>query len=232
MMKLSDLYEALALNELKNLHMAEGGTIKETEKSSIVLHTNNALTRLYSRFPLKESNLYLEMRGFLTTYHLSSKYAQSNYDPAAGHSFYINDMGNPFKDDVLRVLSVYDGWARKLPLNDRHAWRSVFTPTPTTLQIQHPMEGHALNVHYQASHPRLNIASPDDPIHLPEFLHGALTAYIGYKVLSNINTQESNAKAAELLRTFESICVEVIEQDLVTTGGMTGDIRFEKNGWR
>lgn len=230
-MNLPDLYKRLALGELSNLAMSEDGNILEDEREKIVLHANEGLKRLYTRFQLKEETLFLEQKGFLTNYYLSSKYAQSNYDVGAGHSFYINDLGKPFLDDVLRVLEVRDGLGRKVPLNEPHMWRSVFTPQPTVLQIPHPVEGCVLAVNYQAAHPKLDVEDETAEIILPEFLSEALNAYIAHKVFDHMNTQESAVKAAIHMKAFDTICVEVIEQDLVTRGATTSGYRFEQNGW-
>ena len=85
-MNLPDLYKRLALGELSNLAMSEGGDILEAEREKIVLHANEALKQLYTKFQLREETLFLEQKGFLTNYYLSSKYAQSNYSSSASHS--------------------------------------------------------------------------------------------------------------------------------------------------
>lgn len=230
-MNLLDLYQSLALGELSNLALSVEGTILEEERLKIVLHANEGLKRLYTRFLLKESDLYLDQRGHLTTYSLSSKYAVSNYSAGAGHSFYINDIGNPFKDDVLRVLSAWNRLGEEVPLNKAHLWDSIFTPQPTVLQIPHPGEGKPLTIHYQAAHPKLSVDRPQEVIELPEFLMSALSKFIASEVFTNMTTQESTAKAAEHLSKFEAICVDAVELDLVSTGGSTSGIRFIKNGW-
>lgn len=230
-MNLPDLYKRLALGELSNLAMSEGGDILEAEREKIVLHANEALKQLYTKFQLREETLFLEQKGFLTNYYLSSKYAQSNYSSSASHSFYINDLGKPFEDDVLKVLEVRDGLGRKVPLNEPHMWRSVYTPQPTVLQIPHPVEGGALAVNYQAAHPKLDVEDEDSEIILPEFLSEALNAYIAHKVFAHMNTPESSVKARDHMKTFDTICVDVIEQDLVTRGATTSGFRFEQNGW-
>ena len=230
-MNLTDLYQRLALSELSNLALVDNGSIQENEKAKIIQHANDGLKRLYARFILKEDNLFLEQRGYITHYSLSKKHAQSLFDANAGYSFYINDLGRPFNDDVIKVLEVWDGYGQKLPLNEPYRWRSLFTPQPLILQVPHPIDGATLSVLYQACHPKLTADDDEQLIELPEFLVNALTSFIAYKVYSNMNTAESTAKGAEHFKAFDMNCVEAVEQDLVTTGGMTSGIRFEKNGW-
>lgn len=230
-MNLLDLYKSLALGELKNLAMVQDGTIIDEERSTIILHANEGLKRLYTRFLMAEDTLFLEQRGFLTSYNLTSKYAQSNYVSGAGHSFYINDLGKPFKDDLLRVMTVWDEYGQPLPLNDQTKFTSVFTPHPTLLQVPHPKDGAPLQIQYQAGHEKLVEDDPEQEITLPQFLTGALNAFIASKVFSHMNTQENTIKAAEHRKAFDTICIEVVEQDLITTGASNSGVRFENNGW-
>lgn len=230
-MNLTDLYSRLALGELSNLAMAEGGEILEDEQAKIVMHANASLKRIYSRFCLKTADLILIQKGYLTRYLLTKKYAVSQFVEDAGHSFYIDDTGRPFENDLLKVLEVWDGYGNKLPLNDQHMWTGVFTPQANLLQVNHPVDGEPLSVHYQASHPVLLVDEPEQILELPDFLEAALTSHIAHLVFKFMNTQESSAKAVEHFRSYEAICVEAAEQDLVTTGGTTSGIRFEKNGW-
>ena len=230
-MNLTDLYERLAYGELSNLSLVEDGSIREEEQGKIVMHTNAALTALHTRFPLKDNTLILDQKGYLTTYSLTSKYALSNYVDNAPHSFYINDLGRPFEDDVLRITEVWDAYGEKLPLNDPHMWRSVFTPNVNVLQIPHPVEGQVISVQYQANHPKVSAATPEQVIDIPPFLERAVTLFVAGSVLSHMNTVENTAKGAEHLRAYELICVEVVALELVATGGTTSGFRFEKNGW-
>jgi hypothetical protein len=231
-MDLTELYRRLAVGELSNLSLAEGGVIDEEKKAEIVLYANSGLKKLYTRFLLKEDSLFIdEQIGNRTNYPLDKKYALSNTDVSDPSPRYINDIGRPFTNDVIKVMAVYDGHGCKLPINDPNRRNSVYTPQPALLQIPHPIPGAPLGILYQASHTELLVSTPLQVLELPEFLTGALTAFVASKVFSHMNTQESTAKAAEHLRNYESICIETLEQDLVPVASLTGEARFVKNGW-
>jgi len=230
-MDVTELYRRLALGELSNLAMAEGGVISETKKATVILHANEALNHLHIRFLLKESTLIVEQSTDRTNYPLDSRYAMTNTDPTNTLPRFLNDLSKPFTDDVIKVMSVYDSAGDKLPMNDPSLFNSVFTPLPAVLQVPHPSEGQPLGVIYQAAHPKLSTTRPTQVLELPEFFVGALTAYIAYKVFSQMNTQENSAKGDAHLRTYESICVEATEQDLVTTYVSAAGTRFVNNGW-
>jgi len=230
-MDVTELYRRLALGELSNLAMAEGGVISETKKATVILHANEALNHLHIRFLLKEATLIVEQSTDRTNYPLDSRYAMTNVDVGNTLPRFINDLSKPFTDDVIKAMSVYDGTGDKLPMNDPNAFNSVFTPLPAVLQVPHPSEDQPLGVVYQAAHPKLSVSTPAQVLELPEFFSGALTAYIAYKVFCQMNTQENTAKGAEHLRTYESICIEAAEQDLVTTYVSAASTRFANNGW-
>lgn len=230
-MDLTELYERLALGELSNLALAETGTVSDEKRPSVVLYINEGLHRLYNRFHLKQDYLLLELSGHRTRYLLDSRHALSNTDPSNTRIRYINDIGRPFTDDIVKVLKVDDVYGISIPLNKPGDPASLFTPRPDVLEVPYPQAGMPVAVTYQAQHPKLSVERPNQELELPEFLVGALSSYVAHKVFTHMNTQESTVKAAEHLAVFEAICVEAKEQDLITTGEATSSIRFDKNGW-
>lgn len=235
-MNLNDLFRDLALGELSNLSMVENDTIIPQRRPKIVSYANEALLALHSTFVLKEKDVLIEMREGVTNYHLLKRYAWSRYDkdnpPDHFNIPYIIDMiTEPFEEDVIKILSVFNSFGEKLPLNDLDNPMSVFNPQSNVLQVPYPIPGQSLSLEYQAKHPKLDHCHPDDEIVLPDVLWRALKAYIAGKVCSHMNTQEMTAKGQEHLIIFETICQEVIEKDLVNTSSSTTNTRFYKRGW-
>jgi hypothetical protein len=233
-MNVSQLFTQLSYGELSNLSMAMNGagTIQEQDQPKIITYANEGLIRLYSRFNLREKDVLIEMIEHITNYHLISRFAETKYDPDVEPFPYIKDLPNePFCDDVIKVLSVYDTLGRELPLNDAEHCESLFTPQANVLQVPKPIEGVALGVHYQAKHPPLSEQRAEDEILLPEVLHGALTAFIAYKVYSHMNTQESAARGQEHFTMYTAIVQSVADSDTASTSVSTTNSRFQKRGW-
>lgn len=237
-MTVAELLKSLALGELSNLALGDTGEITVGKVPKLIQYTNEGLLKLYTRFLLSEKDLILEMRTGTTYYHLLKKFAYSQYDaahpPAEWDMPYIMDLGRePFLEDVVKVLEVYDPWGQKLPLNDLEDPRSVFTPTPTQIQIPHAWEDRTISVVYQARHVPLPTTDyADVAINLPECLHSALRAFIAHKTFMHMNTQESTAKGQEHAMMFEGLCQEAIDMDLVNTSSSTTNTRFEKRGFK
>lgn len=235
-MNLNQLFTDLALGELSNLSMAENNTIIPAKRPQIVTHANAGLLELHSKFVLKEKDMIIEMREGVTNYHLLKRYAMSQYDetnpPDRWNLPYIIDtVGEPFPEDVLKILSVYNSFGQKMPLNDLEDPMSVFNPQSTVLQVPFPIPGQALTLEYQARHEILDHCDCEAEIILPEVLRGALRSYIASKVYMHMNTQENTAKGQEHSINFETACVDVVEKDLVSSSSSTTNVRFHKRGW-
>lgn len=233
-MNLTELFRRLSVGELSNLALSNGGdgTIQEAQQAKLVLYANNALMALHTRFLLKESDLIVRQRGFLTNYQLTAKYALTNAVEDQDFTAYIEDsVIHPFQDDVIKVLEVWNILGNEVALNDEEGIGGVFTPQPNVLQIPRPADMVPLSVHYQAAHPQLSVEDLDQEIDLPLFLEPALSSYVAWKVFSHMNTQESTAKAAEHSQQFDTICIEAVDRDLISTLKSSGMARFERRGW-
>lgn len=233
-MKVIDLIQNLSYGELSNLAIGVGGTgtIPEDKWPMVLLHANEGLLRLHTKFTLKEKDLLIELVEHITNYHLDSKFAESNWVPAEQPYPYIKDLiAEPFTNDVIRILSVYNNWGQQLPLNDPTNVNSVFTPQAKIIQVPHPVNGMSLNVVYQASHPKLTVSDLEKEIDLPDTLVSALTAYIGFKVFGNMVTPEALQKSQELLSQYNAVCDEALMTDVVSVSFTNTPTFFEDRGW-
>lgn len=233
-MDVNQLFAELSYGELSNLALANdgNGTITDAAKPRLLIHANEALLRLYTRYVLKTSDVLIELVDHITNYHLLAKFAESQWETSPQEHLYIKDlMREPFTEDVIRILTVFDSYSCPIPLNDPDHEESIYTPQGNVLQVPRPVTGMALSIVYQAKHPLLVLAPTPSVIDLPDVLWGAYKAYIGYLVYNNMNTQEANGIAQEHLNRYETICGEVLMQDLVTTSMSSTNVRFQKNGW-
>ena len=235
-MNIKELLDILAETKFSNLAISDYGEIQSKKVKQIVIYCNEGLLNLYSRFCLKESSVIIEMQDGVTNYHLLKKYALSSYDYISPCETvevpYIQDLGcEPFQEDVIRILSVYDSYGRQRPMNNSDSLLSVFTPQHNVLQVPNPLIGQSLSIEYQASHPKLCYTNLDQRIELNPHLHGALLSYIAAMYYKNMNTQENMVKGEEQLSQFESICQHAVNMDLVGTTMSNTNNKFSKGGW-
>lgn len=233
-MNVEELFRRLSYGELSNLFLGSEGTgaIPEEKQPKIVQYLNEALLRLYSRFVLSEKNLVLRCSDHIINYRFSSAFALSNPDRKPFVTPYIQDkVDEPFLDDLIKVLSVHTIGGCQVPLNDNGDPCSLFTPQPAMLQIPKPVEGEVLAVIYQAKHPLIDYGNTDALVDIPPVLEHPLRAYIAHLAYTHMNGQENSAKAAEYLATYEMLCSEVIERDLVNSSLSTTTYKLHERGF-
>ena len=234
MIKLTELYKSLALSVLNNTSVItdDKKDIEPDKKEYILEFINEGITRLHSRFPLKTRTVYVEMREGRTEYPLLSRYSYMGFDPELADYPYIRDtVANPFKNDVIKILVVYDNDGNRRALNDNHNPHGLFTPRPDTLQCMRPRHLEVLAVNYQAKHPVLVVSEDEQEIDVPDTLLPALKYWVAYNYYTGLNTAESTGKAAEYLQMYESICKEVVDYDLGSSSESHTNTLFEKRGW-
>lgn len=235
---LSDLYTDLSNEELSNTALGGDGSgvIREQDRPKILGYINEGLLRLYSRFILKEAEVVIQTCNHITNYHLLKKFAKTQETIGTEEFYYILDMnGEPFEEDVIKILGVWGDGAYQYALNDAEDRWSLYTPQYNILQVPYPITRGALSVIYQARHQTLTGQDPESEItsaiDIPDVLYGALKAFVAYKVFSHMNTQESTVKSQEHLVTYETICAEAIDRDLVNTSISSTNTSFEKRGF-
>lgn len=233
-MNIEQLFADLSFGELSSLALAsEGnGVITDAGKERIIRFANDGLLKLYTRFVLKEDDVLVEMVDWITSYHLLLKFAESQADTSTQSNLYIKDLfEEPFKEDVIRILNVFNSFGQELPLNDEGNIYSVFTPQGNVLQVPNPLNGEALSISYQAKHPTLTLADQTADIELPDVLMSALRSWIAYRAFGQLNTQEALMISQGHQAAYEAVCSEVLTLDLVSTSQATSSQRFDKNGW-
>lgn len=233
-MNILDLFSDLSYGELSNLPLAgEGdGQITDSGKPKVIRALNEGMIRLYTRFALREKNVIIGLVDHITNYQLDSKFAESNAATSTQPYLYIKDLNRePFTDDVVRILSVWNSDGYPVPLNDEHNIYSVFTPEDKVLLVPRPITGKALVLGYQALPEKLSEDDLTAEVKIPVVLEGALRAFIAYKIYSQMNTQEAQGIASSHLNMFNGIAQDVIDQDLVSSSKSTTNTKFKMRGF-
>lgn len=237
-MQVSDLFDRLATGQLSNLNLAdeETGLIEKPYWKKLINYSNSGLLKLYSRFILKEREVLIECRAHITKYELNSKY--SLVSNKVSDPYIIDFPHDPFNDDAIKILGVYDNSGNKYILNDTNNGCSLFTPKPLTLQVPAPVQGSSLSVTYQARHDPLCFTDMSETnlfaqcINIPFFLEDPLTNFIASEYYSHLNGQENTLKGQEFFAKFDAACIEIEDNDLANETFSTTNEKFYKRGFR
>lgn len=239
-MKLADYLKKLSYSELSNLRAGNDGTgsIKQDKIPYVVDLINEALLRLYSRFVLKTNTVLIECNEVRTRYHLSSKHSwlcateEDKKNPTFSDKFIRDDPEHPFKNDIIKILSVTTSGGVRLPLNNHTNPLSVYTPVYDVLEVPVTLADMALTIVYQAKHETLDwFKDPNQEINIPESLTGALSAYVAFQFYSNMNTQEAVVNAQKFLQTYTNIVQETTDMDLNQNSYNQDNIKFRARGF-
>lgn len=235
MILLKDIFDALAFGELSGISLGSTGEIDEDDYPQIISHINMGLTALYKRFNLKQQELILYQQEDVSLYYLHADRvgALADMDDTV---YILYNENNPFEDDLLKVLAIYDEDEDLVPLNNRNNDDSVFTPSPDILKMtpEDPVEYRTIT--YQANHPKIVITDSFDPdryeLEAPEFLKEALLLYVAGRVFRSKKrgTDKGPSEASTFMIEYETACMKLqvfglIPEDDESTSS------FANNGW-
>jgi len=236
-MLLSDIFDYLTFGELA--HIKIGGTatggILEADYPKIVTNINLGMIELHKRFNLKMKEIPLQLYDQITLYYLNSDYTESSGTQPIK---YIVDgtLVDPFNDDILMITNVYNEIGTELPLNDLDTETSVFTPTPTTLQVPEANSENSLAIIYRAQPDKINYVGLDAAaaaileVALPVQLLDCLTSFIAWKIFAPLNVGERAAEANNYYQKFEA-AVQLVKSEGLLNEDMTTNKKFGENGW-
>ena len=229
-MTLEELYTSLSGGVLSNLIEGDEGSgmVPFQHQVKVCNAINQSLTALHGRFLLSVKEVQIRAYDQITIYPLQAKYADQ--DPTVVTQKFIADSAEePFQQDVLKILEVYDEEGTQLAYNEPRA--KINSPNPTSIQLVEPVTGDTYFVLYQARHPKLDPHDLTQEITLPDILIPALEARVAYHILTVKNGQEHAAKAAEWVAKYEMDCTEVEDKDLVSTSLAQDSDKFCDRGF-
>lgn len=232
-MQLGDLFANLSYGSLSNLAIGgEGsGVIPAQHEPRLVSLTNQALKLLSGKFLMCEKEVIIRAIEGRAIYPLEYEFAESN-TAATGDKFIVDTVEQPFMEDVVTVLEIYDELNQEMAINDASDPWSLFTPSTTTLQIPFQNNGDFYYVLYQALHPKLVTGDLTQELKVPPALQPALQAHVGYQIFSGMNGPEHAQKAGELITLFDTLCAETEAKNLVRTSTSRSTCKFSTRGFK
>lgn len=235
-LKTSDIIRRLALGKLNNLKMADQNnqTIMAASIPNVVMHINEALKSLYSKFLLSRKEIILNTEPEIVHYFIRYEYARSNLDSTQLIK-YIDDSGcDGFDGRISKILEVFDGFGRQLHINKLQEPYSVFTPEYDCLQITSNHQSDQFYVIFQALHPIINFnrsTSTDDTINIPPALEKPLLTLVAAMVYMNMNGQSNISKGVMYLQDYERMVTEVEFRDSHSASENMSNSKLERSGY-
>ena len=227
-MKLTELFTSLALGELANSSYVELNQLElnKNQLHRVINAINQGLTLIHTHLPLRHNQIVIQIHDNIGTYYLDSRYAQSNTNSTAAIKFIMDTALNPFKDDILNILGVFNLEGQQYPLNDQYAIGSLFTPDYNSLMIPLAMwKNHKvpynivdkLVIVYQADHPKIPLNEPlssQMEIHLSPIYQSMLQAYVAHLLYMHIGSEQSINQSNQYFAKFNSLIQTAKEQGI------------------
>ena len=231
-MKLNELFSNLSFGPLANLSVGGDGIgmIPFEHEARLTSFVNKSLLALFSRFPLLEKEVIVRAYDGKTLYPLKKIYADTDAT-VVPQKFIADSAVDPFLEDVIKILAIYDELGQPMPLNNTGEPTSLFTPLFDMVQIPLPKTGDIYYVLYRGKHPVLVPGVADQDVNIPDILQTALEAHVAYQVFSPMNGQEHKATASEHLSTYEMLCSNIEMQDLLQTSSVSNHDKLEARGF-
>lgn len=233
-MDLQEFFTNLSYGPLSKTSTGDdgSGSVPEAHHAKLVTYTNKALKLLYGRFKLLEKELALRLITDQHNYPFLKIHADQ--DPTVAVKFIEDTAENPFQEDVLKVLRLYDHFGCPQSLNDRGVPGGPSTRDHKSLLVPAAKTRDYLYVVYQANHPKLVADPPVEVVQqiiLPDFLYAALEHHVAYQVFSPSTNPELAAKGIENFQAFTEICREAEEKDLANTSEANTHTKLEDRGF-
>lgn len=208
-MTLNEIFEDLGTGEFNNVGVSDNSdTIKQDQYPKLIRHINLAISDLYSRFNLKESETTVTLQENQTVYTVSAS-------------------------DLLSIKAVYNELGEELALNRPTGTYSITTPAYNQLKVA-DVDAETLTVVYKAKHPALAATgSLNQNIELPDQFKQAVLYYVGFRLHYNRLKDGSAEIGADMKNRYEMECKQ-LEGWGLTNGDVASqksEERFLTEGW-
>lgn len=230
-MTLEQCLKSLAKGEISNTTYAQNGNIIKDKYEEVIDFINQGLEKLYIKFNLKISNIFVELIEGKQEYEIDSSHMMDDSMEPDYEHYLWKGYEETYEDDLIKILHIQLTNGIILKINDHLSPFSVFTPAYNVIQIPFNTPCHEMVVTYQASCKKYTKDSLERKIALPPHLFPALNCWVAYQIHSNINTQESVANASKYQMMYENYINEAIELDSANSLQAQNNIRFISRGW-
>jgi len=239
-MKLQDIFDQLQYGELSHLSLGALDT-PERQKQAIA-HINMGLLELHKRFWLISKNLIIYLYPHMREYLIDYRHLITNQIKPEPYQYILESVHAPFKDDLLKIESIFDNKGKELPLNNVTLTEankeelstevsSFFTPQYNILRVPIDYVGDVVIVQYRANHPKLSLeCEPEETeVILPPLFLEPLLLYVGHRA-SRILNSDTNQESNNYLQQFELSCKNIRDWGYEIKVHNT-NIKLDNSGW-
>ena len=236
-MKLAEIFDQLTFGELAQHYIGgreEHGAVQPEHYWALIPHINLAMTKLYTRFPLRTEEAIIELSSTKTLYKLHTDYAQTNTTSTAPLKYIADSASAPFENNLISIRAIYNELGEEYILNDESSWKAIMTPSYNIIQHPFPDDENIMHVVYQAGPTKIALAVGGDPreyeIELPDALLEALLYFVASRLHTGLIVQEVEGTNNNYRQLYEQSCQKAEELGLFRDTNW-GNTKFINHGW-
>ena len=209
-MQLKQLIDSVKYGELTNVSW-------DKKIPALISYINQALTDLYTKFPLMEKQVVIQQYPQISMYVLTKDFARTNIKSQQLHKYILDTPFEPFEEDVLQITGIYNEHGMPVPYNDTNNPFSYHLVSYNTVQIPNANENESTFITYKARHRYIEPTTEDmeQEVFLPSCLEEAVCTYIAYKALVSIGSADTVQLAQLYLQRYEQLCDTVKSQNIL-----------------
>lgn len=240
MIYLQKVFDDLAHGEFSNIKIGQSqlGTLTEADYPRIISAINLGLIELYKRFKLKEKDCSIYPYSGILIYYLRNEHIGAIGGLTDSLYLVSGNATDPFNDDLIKVLEVYDSLGDEVPLNDSgYPDKGVFTPTQDTIKISSDNTLERIDLVYLAYHPEIVLTNSFNPktykLYFPDFILDALLNFTASRVFKGKTSKAAEGEtqlSVTFLQQYENACRKITDYGLINEA-TTPKKRFTQNGW-
>ena len=233
-MRLSKIFEHLTHNTLSNLSIGHDdiGEVSPDKYPKLITLVNAGMIDLYTRFALRSRDITIQLFDGKNMYPLHTDFAESNLESVETKYILDGTTVFQFNDDIISIDEIYNEVGGRIPLNDLHSEFSVFTPSPSVIQVPYTDRENTISLIYRALPDEISIGVIDpsqEDVDLPFHFLEALTSFVAWKMYTPIDGVE-NPKGRIHQGNYLA-AIQVIEHTNTGIEDNFTNTRFEDNGW-
>lgn len=231
-MQVSEIISGLRFGELRHFNLGESATegVFPIHYPLLISLINRGVQDIYTKVKLSHKELYIQPIVNRTTYRLHPKHAVTN-TASTEAKFIIDSPEEPFKGNLLRILSAFTECGKEIPLNDHNDCDSLHLVGLDIIQVPDPQAENAITIIYQSGVDQL--LENDDltqEVDLPLVYKQALMFFIAGKAHLSRAHLDSEIKHSDYMSSYENELNRLVAEGYVLSDA-TSCKRFSLRGF-
>jgi len=171
---------------------ANQGQVLEKDYPRVMSAINRGVNEIQKDLSVHEGSIRLRLIEGVLTYPIHSQHSMVTGTHV--HKFVDDSTYEPFEDDILRILRVYDKGGTELPINEHNLSNTIYVPAHNVIQHPFVIDQDILGVVYSRFSKAVTVTTAEEAastyLAIPDPTLSALYAYVASIMSAGITTAQ------------------------------------------